>query len=191
MLDKPGQMGLFFYTLGDSIDRYFSRVIPKVKAAVSQSEREKKQKIHDLLMDITSDIHYTGRNLCADWGFTAVKTTEGLYERDVTYVGAIKKSAVGLPAVAKDVKGREFLSTEFIWKENSPLMLASYYPKKRKLVLLLTTAHEQPVLNGDAKKKPESVLFYNEQRCGVDIVSRMVREIRSQPKCDDYYRISQ
>ena len=40
MPDKPGQMGIFFYTLGDGNDRYFSRIIPKIKPAVSMSLKE-------------------------------------------------------------------------------------------------------------------------------------------------------
>ena len=184
--DKPGQMGLFFYTLGDGIDRYFSRVLPKVKPAVSMSEKEAAQKTHELVMDITSDIHGTGRNLTADRGFSAVQTALDLYEMNVTYVGTIKKNMTGLPGAAKDFKGRELLSTEFFWKQGSSLMLASYFPKKNKPVLVLSTAHDQPVVDGDAKKKPEVVLFYNEQRCGVDVVNRMLKDCRSQPKTDDY-----
>ena len=183
--DKPGQMGLFFFTLGDGIDRYFSPVHPKMKPAVSMSKKEASQKTRDLVMDITSDIHGTGRNLTADRGFTAVPTTLALYERNVTYVGTIKKSMSGLPSAAKNFKQRKLLSTEFYWKQDSPLMLASYYPKKNKTVLLLT-AHDQPIVDGDAKKKAEAILFYNEQRCGVDIVNRMMKEFRSQPKSGDY-----
>ena len=52
--DNPGQMGLFFYTLGDGIDRYFSRVQPKLKPAVSMSPKEAAQKTHD----ITRHGHY-------------------------------------------------------------------------------------------------------------------------------------
>ena len=68
-------------------------------------------------------------------------------------------------------------------------MLASYYPKKNKPVLLLTSAHDQPTLDENEKRKAECILLYNEQRCGVDIVNRMLHENKSQPKSDDY-RIS-
>ena len=184
--DKPGQMGLFFYTLGDGIDRYFSRVQPKMKPSVSMSQKDAAQKTHDIVMDMTSEIHWTGRNLTADRGFSAIPTVLELYKRDVTYVGTIKKRMSGLPSAAKDFKDRDILSTKFFWKKDSPLMLASYYPKKNKPVLLVTTAHDQPTVDAGAKKKPECVLLYNEQRCGVDVVNRMIREYKSQPKSDDY-----
>ena len=176
MPDKPGQMGLFYYTLADGIDRYFSRIIPKTKAAVSMSPKEAVQKTYDLVMEITSDIHYTGRNLIADRGFSSLPIALDLYQRDVTYVGTIKKNMSGLPSAAKNFKDRELLSTNFYWLEKSPLMLASYYPKKNKPVLLLTSGHDQPTLDENEKRKAECILLYNEQRCGVDIVNRMLCE---------------
>ena len=100
MPDKPGQMGIFFYTLGDGKDRYFSRIIPKVNASIS--EKERKLQTHKLVMDITEDIHGTGRNLCADRGFSAIDIAEELYKKDLTYVGTIMKNRVGLPKDAVD-----------------------------------------------------------------------------------------
>ena len=82
MPDKPGQMGLFFYTLGDGVDRYFSRIIPKVKTAMT--EREKKQNNHDIVMKITQDIVGTGRNVTADRGFLSVEIAEELYKKKIT-----------------------------------------------------------------------------------------------------------
>ena len=75
MPDKPGQMGIFFYTLGDGVDRYFSRVLPKVKAAVSMSPKEAVQKTNALVMDITSDIH-THTHTHTQYIYTSVYVTE-------------------------------------------------------------------------------------------------------------------
>ena len=145
--------GYFFYTLADGIDRYFSRIIPKTKADVSMSPKEAVQKTNELVMEITSDIHYTGRNLTADRVFSSVEIALELYKRDVTYVGTIKKNMSGLPSAAKKFKERELFSTKFYWLEKSPLMLASYYPKKNKQVLLLTSAHDQPTIEKKREKK--------------------------------------
>ena len=56
----------------------------------------------------------------------------------------------------------------------------------KKNVLLVTTAHDQPVIDSSFKRKPESILFYNEQRCDVDIFNRMIRELTTQPKTDEW-----
>ena len=184
MPDKPGQMGLFFYTLADSKDRYMSRIIPKVKSAVS--EEESKVDTHELVMKISSDILGSGRNLCADRGFTAINTVEELYKNDVTFVGTVRSDRKGLPTAAKKIKEWAINSTEFCWKENSPVMCLSYVPKRNKNVLVVTTAHNEPITDGGFMKKPEAVLFYSEQRCGVDIMNKMIRELSTQPKTGDW-----
>ena len=140
-------------------------------------------------MDITSDISGTGRNLCADRGFSAINIAEELYKKDLTYVGTIMRNRVGLPTRAKDnsiLKTRAQHSTEFFWKKDSPVMCLSYKPKKGKNVLLITTEHDQPTIDAGYKTKPEAVLFYNQQRCGVDVVNHMLRDISCQSKSDTW-----
>ena len=138
MPDKPGQMGLFFILW---------RIIPKVKSPISEEERA--LHTHTLVMEITSDILGTERNLCADRGFTSVEIIEKLYKNDVTYVGTIMKNIKGLPASAKCVKGRELLSIEFYWKKDSHMMCLSYVPKKMFYQsLLLMTNLSTTVLKG-------------------------------------------
>ena len=128
-----------------------------MKAALS--EKDTVASMNELVMNITSDIHYTGRNLCADRGFTSVQIVEELYKRDVTYVGTIKKRRVGVPAAAKEVKDRELLSTNFYWRKESRVMLISYLPKMNNNVLLLTIVHDQPTIDDEPKKSPKQYCF--------------------------------
>ena len=66
MPDKPGQMGIFFYMLTDSQDRYISRLVPKLKSSLS--EEPSSTDMHNIVMELAEDILGTGRNLCADRG---------------------------------------------------------------------------------------------------------------------------
>ena len=187
MPDKPGQMGLFFYTLGDGEDRYFSRVLPKVKTAMT--EREKKKHNYDVVMEMTKELVGTGRNLMADRGFSSVEIAEDLFKKKITYVGTIMSNRNGLPtkALSKDVvKSREIHSTVFMWKKDSPVMFISYIPKKNKNVLMITTEHDKPKVGTDYRHKPEAIMFYNEQRCAVDVVNHMVKDCSSQSKTDKW-----
>ena len=93
MPDKPGQMGMFFYTLGDGEDRYFSRILPKVKTAMT--EREKKKHNYDVVMEMTKEITGTGRNLTADRGFSSIEIAEDLFKKKLTYVGTIMSNRPG------------------------------------------------------------------------------------------------
>ena len=47
----------------------------------------------------------------------------------------------GLPAALKTAKGRQILPLEFIWKSNSPVMIASYHPKPNENALLVSTTN--------------------------------------------------
>ena len=52
----------------------------------------------------------------------------------------------GLPVALKTAKGREVLSSEFMWKNNSPVVIVSYCPKPHKNVQLVSTAHGDQLL---------------------------------------------
>ena len=41
----------------------------------------------------------------------------------------------------------------------------------KKSVLMISTMHEDPDIADDEKQKPEVILYYNEQKCGVDMVN--------------------
>ena len=161
-----------------------SRMSIKTKSPICEEERKKET--YRVVMDLTSDIWNTGRNVCADRGFSSIEIAEDLYKLDLTYVGTITKNRAGLPTAMKDAKGREKESSKFFWKKDSPVMGLSYVPKKTKNVTLITTAHDEGIVDGGPKAKPEAILFYNEQRCGVDIFNKMLRNLSSQPKCDDW-----
>jgi len=187
MPDKPGQMGIFFYTLADVKDRFFTRIIPKVKRSISEKERKIETK--EIVINITEDLHNSARSVCADRGFSAIDIAEELYEKRLTYVGTIMKNRRGLPTKAvknAHFKEREVLSTEFYWKQNSPVMCLSYKAKKNKNVLLISTEHDQPTIDDTYRSKPDVILYYNEQRCAVDVVNHMLRDTKCQSKTDSW-----
>ena len=80
----------------------------------------------------------------------------------------------GLPVALKTAKGREVLSSEFMWKNNSPVMIVSYCLKPNKSVLLVSTAHGEPDICDTTHKKPMVIDFYNSKRCRVDIINQML-----------------
>ena len=89
----------------------------------------------------------------------------------------------GLPVALKTAKGREVLSSEFMWKNNISVMIVWYYPKPNKNVLLASTAHGEPDICDAPHKKPMVIDIY---RCGVDIINQMLRDYSCQPTCDSW-----
>ena len=65
-------------------------------------------------------------------------------------------------------------------------MFLSYVPKKNKNVLLITTEHSQPDISDDTRLKPDAIIFYNQQRCSVDVVNHMVKDCSTQSKTDSW-----
>ena len=55
------------------------------------------------------------------------------------------------------------------------MLLAAYRCKPAKTVFLISTMHKNPVLENDAKSKPELVKFYNQNKVGVDCIDQMIR----------------
>ena len=65
-------------------------------------------------------------------------------------------------------------------------MIASYYPKKGKVVTLLSIMHlvkgtESP----GPEKKPEVITYYNATKGGVDTINQMVRWFTTKKKLED------
>ena len=184
MKDKPGNDDLLFRVLADAQDRYASRIIPYVTPPINNPE--KKGNIHNLVMGISKDILNTERNITGDQLYPAIDTVEELYQKKRSYVGTIMPNRIGLPVLLKTAKRREVLSSEFMWKKNSPIMIVLYCPKPNKNVLLVSTAHGEPDVCGAPHKKPMVIDFYNSQRCGVDIINQMLCDYSCQPTCDSW-----
>ena len=79
MPDKPGKYGLLFRCLADAVDRYISRVVPYCMKPVATENEGASQPIHELVMDMCSDLFYSGRNITGDRLYSAISTAEKLF----------------------------------------------------------------------------------------------------------------
>jgi len=61
--------------------------------------------------------------------------------------------------------------------------LVKYQAKPSKTVVVLSTQHAGVVCQSDRKKKPESVLYYNTNKCGVDMLDAMCRLMSTKAAC--------
>lgn len=74
----------------------------------------------------------------------------------------------------KPSKSREKHSSEFGFSGN--MTMVSYVPKKGKVVVLLSTMHDDRAVDDNSvKKKPEVIQYYNKTKSGVDTMDQMVR----------------
>ena len=75
-----------------------------------------------------------------------------------------------LSLLPKQARGREVGSSLFAFKDN--LTIVSWYPKRSKFVLLLSSLHHNS--NIAESGKPEIVEFYNKTKAGVDALDQKV-----------------
>jgi hypothetical protein len=118
-----------------------------------------------------------GYNITADNFFTQLPLVLFLQERKTSYVGTIRCNRRELPQHALHVTKKPLYTSHF-HTEDHGVLLTSYKAKKNKNVLLLSTRHAVGSVSSNlVKRKPNTVLFYNDTKYGVDILDKMCKSM--------------
>ncbi|KAG8233499.1 hypothetical protein J437_LFUL011660 [Ladona fulva] len=118
----------------------------------------------------------SGRGVTMDNYFTSVPTAEFLIKKKITMTGTMIIRKPDIPSMMETAKGRELLSSKFIFTDN--IAVISYVPKKNKTVRVLSTQFIDDSVSNESHKKPQMILEYNRTKCGVDNADTLVREYR-------------
>lgn len=168
---KPGKYGIKFWMLSDSQTSYVCRL--QVYIGRQGDKRESNQG-NRVVTDLCSSLKGTGRNVTCDNFFTSMNLLQQLKKDNITVLGTVRKNRVELPPELVVTKGRDALSSKFAFHNDG--MLVSYCPKKGKVVLLMSSMHDQAGIDeGNPKKKPVMILDYNATKGGVDTSDQMLR----------------
>ena len=119
------------------------------------------------------DIEKSGRNITCDNFFKNLSLAQKLLQKKLTLVRTIRKNKPELPMEFAVAKGQNVKSTVFGFQQDA--MIASYCPKKNRVVNMLSAMHSQPEIDITSDQKPSIILFYNKTKGGVDTLDRMVR----------------
>lgn len=173
---KPACYGIKTFAMVDSLTFYtFNLETYLGKQPTADFEVSNKSK--DVVLRLVQPIRDSGRNVTADNWFTSLDLVEELEKLKLSYVGTIRKNKPELPLEFKANRLREVNSSVFGFtktKQNGIVTLVSYVPKKNKSVTLVSTLHDDNAIDPDSPaKKPEIITFYNEDKCGVDLVDQM------------------
>lgn len=116
-------------------------------------------------------ISKTGRNVTMDNWYTSIPLVRDLlYDHRLTFVGTVKKNKAEIPSIFLE-KDRPVNSSMFGFRRECTLV--SYVPKKKKIVLALSSMHTQDDIDEEEGNKPEIILFYNSTKGGVDTVDEL------------------
>ncbi|KAJ4430204.1 hypothetical protein ANN_22414 [Periplaneta americana] len=110
------------------------------------------------------------RNVTTDNWFTSVSLADELLTtHKLTLVGKLRKNMREVPPLFLQSRSIENSSVFGFTKDKT---LVSYCPKKKKVVVLLSTMHHTDEIDPDSEesRKPYMLTFYNSTKGGVDMV---------------------
>ena len=174
MPSKPAKYGIKLWLISDCENYYCYNF--QVYCGKGET-REVNQGLR-IVRDLTTGL-MGGRGIITDNFFTSFKAAEALLEyRQMTLLGTMRKNKPEIPSVLLPSKSKEIFSSTFVFHERG-ISMVSYVPKKNKAVILLSSEHSTPEISNDEDKKPEIIIDYNQKKCAVDILDKMVNEYTS------------
>ncbi|CAK1590221.1 unnamed protein product [Parnassius mnemosyne] len=83
-------------------------------------------------------------------------------------VGTVRKDKREVPREFRVARGSPLCSSKFEF--HPPCTLVSYVPKPNKVVILMSTMHNDAIIDADSgdSRKPEVITYYNRTKNGVD-----------------------
>ena len=122
-------------------------------------------------MRLIEPLFHEGYNVTTDNFFTSKHPGELLLGRRTTITGTIRCNRRELPPLQRlDLHKSVFFQFE-------SFHLTRYQAKANKTVHILSTQHHGTTVQPGGKKKPETVLFYNDNKYGVDMLDFMCRQM--------------
>ncbi|CAK1592735.1 unnamed protein product [Parnassius mnemosyne] len=169
--NKPAKYGIKIFALVDCERPYTYNL--EIYGGSNPGPLEISNNRFDVVLRVTEPIHGENRNVTMDNWFTSLEAAKKLFENKTTVVGTIRKDKREVPKAFRTTTNRTEFSSLFGFHENTTLV--SYVPKKNKVVLLLSTVHNDGCIDessGD-KRKPDIITYYNRTKNGVDLVDKM------------------
>ena len=171
MPDKPDKYGQKFFVATDKESKYVINMFPYLG---KEDKRPDGERLGDHVVKRLVDPYLNkGRNVTCDNYFTSLKLAEFLKSKKTTLVGTVNRARREVPVCVKQAKEKLY-STKAFAKEG--ITLTVYQGKSMKNVVLLSSMHSDVSTENDTKSKPNTVLFYNSTKYGVDVVDQMARK---------------
>ncbi|CAI6352855.1 unnamed protein product [Macrosiphum euphorbiae] len=171
--NKPAKYGLKIIALVDS-NTYYSYNLEIYAGKQPNGPYHVNNSACSVVERLIRPISGSGRNITCDNWFSSIPLAEDLLNNhNLTMVGTLRKNKREIPPIfVQKLKERPNESSIFGFKKN--MTLVSYKPKANKIVLVISTMHNDDSIDTDcARSKPEMIKFYNSTKGGVDTVDQM------------------
>ncbi|XP_041635205.1 uncharacterized protein LOC121504472 [Cheilinus undulatus] len=165
---KPGKIGIKFWLSADTETRYLLNGFPYLgKDQQAQGSLEE-----NVVMKLVEPYIGKGRNVTTSSSLTTLSLAKNLLQKNTSLVGIMKKTRPELPPSVQQHRG-ELFSTKVLKHEGATLTI--YQAKPRKAVTVLSTMHPTVFVGSKKKKNPETVIYCNVTKVGVDVLDQMAR----------------
>lgn len=172
--NKPAKYGIKIFALVDSVCYYTVNLEVYVGKQPSH-EFSIDNRPYEVVLRLSQPISKTGRNITMDNWFSSIPLAEELLKnQNLTMVGTLRRNKRELPPIISAVKiedrKRPVGTSMFLYKDD--IVVTSYVAKKNKVVILLSTLHDNDEVD-PITQKPLMILDYNRFKGGVDTVDEM------------------
>jgi hypothetical protein len=172
--NKPDKFGIKFWILADQKSKYTIRAFPycgKDDTFYNNTTDKLGQYIVKKLLEPYFD---KGYHVTADNFFSNIELALFLKSKNTTYLGTVNKNKPDLPLI---IMQKQKLNETLFLENDSSVLLTIHQGKINKKVLLISTLHDMAQIPTvvNPKLKPNTILTYNQTKCGVDTVDQMAK----------------
>ncbi|TKS65156.1 PiggyBac transposable element-derived protein 4 [Collichthys lucidus] len=168
MPSKPAKYGIKAWVACDTKSSYAWKM--QVYTGKPTSGCPEKNQGMRVVLDVTEGLR--GHNVTCDNFFTSYELGQQLLKRKITMVGTVRKNKPELPPALLASKEREVFSSKFAFTPMTTVV--SYFPKKNKNVVLMSTLHKDSDISDRGDRKPVIILDYNRNKGGVDNLDKVI-----------------
>jgi hypothetical protein len=173
MPSKPAKYGIKLWMCCDAETKYVHNVsiyCGKENTSADKAKHLGEKVVLDLLLPLSCE----GRNVTTGNYFTSLQLARQLLKSKISLVGTIRSHRVEVPTEFVTCKGRELYSSLFGFNIKGDCMMTSYKAKKNKVVVMLSTMHNDTQKQSGTKQLPDVISFYNKTKGGVDCADQMI-----------------
>lgn len=169
MPSKPCKYGLKLMCLTDARNNYFYNGYiycgKDSDGSTLSAEERRLSKPTQAVLRLSAPLYGSNRNITADNWFGSIEVVKCLKEKNLTYVGTLKKNKREIPPAFLPSKSREIGSSLFAFTRD--ITLVSQVTKKGRAVILVSSMHHDRAIDSETNKS-EITMYYNCTKGGVD-----------------------
>ena len=176
MANKPDKFGIKFWMAVDVETKYLFNGFPYVGKDESRSGDVSVPT--DVVMKLMMPLFKKGHNITSDNYFTSLDLCLRLAKQGCSLVGTIRSNRREIPNNLQETCNlHDTTIVKLADAAVATVTITKYQCKKSKSVNILSSLHPNVAIpsENNPKKKPETVLFCNETKVGVDVLDQMSR----------------